>query len=171
MIPLGNHRLHRGLTRFLVTSGRVGNAHFFLTADSLMMLMDASDLKLLGAVAEGHVEVHMLGGGRDLDYVVHAASAVYQSKRRRLVLDGWSSIRENGVVRGSGAGHKGLVLPTDGSFFDLPLFSACEALQPPGPPGTGPAPPSDLADLASLVWTKKQREPKIPRCHATGKAP
>ena len=98
-----------------------------------MLEVRPSDFQLMGAIAEGHVEVHMLGGGEGSEYVVLASSGVFQGDRQRLVLNGWSGTRENGVNHPPTAYRRELVLPTDGTFF----HTASDVADGPKPePGT-----------------------------------
>ncbi len=107
----------RSVSRIVSTTGRLLNGHFMLLADHLMLEVSPSDFQLEGAIAEGNVEVHMLGGGAGREYIVHASSAVFQSAQQRLVLNGWSGTRENGVSHPPTAYRREVILRTDGTFF------------------------------------------------------
>ena len=99
-------------------TGRLGNEHFLLTADHLMLEVDPASFELVSAFAEGNLAIHVLSQGQDAGCMVRARSAVYQPHRQRLVLSGWEDTHWQGVVETAPAAlQQKVVLPTDGSFL------------------------------------------------------
>jgi len=109
------------------TTGRIGNEHFLLIADHLMLEVDPSSFELVSAYAEGNLTVHVLSQGQEAGCMVRARSAIYQPYRQRLVISGWEETHWQGVVETAPASlQQKVVLPTDGSF----LKSATSSPQP-----------------------------------------
>jgi hypothetical protein len=118
-----SRRAHRKTSHIASSSGRVGNDHFILTADHLLLEVDPSSFELVSAIAEGHVRVHLLDQGSDIGCLVLAKSGIYHPQEQRITLSGWEETRYNGIVEKAPAMmQQEAVLPTDGSFLN-PLAS------------------------------------------------
>lgn len=114
-------RPRRKTSHIVSSSGRVGNEHFLLIADHLLLEVDPVNFELVSAFAEGHVNIHVLDRGNDAGCMVTARSGVYQAKRQRLVLSGWEETHWRGLVEAAPAAlQQEVVLPTDGSFLQPP---------------------------------------------------
>jgi hypothetical protein len=125
-------RSRRKTSHIVSSSGRVGNEHFLLIADHLMLEVDPVNFELVSAFAEGHLTVHVLDQGRDCGCMVRARSGLYQARRQRLVLSGWQETHWRGMVEAAPAAlQQEVVLPTDGSF----LKKALPAEEPAEPDG------------------------------------
>lgn len=111
-------RSRRPTCHIVSSSGRLGNEHFILTADHLLLEVDTANFELVSAIGEGNLEIRVLHQGEDAGCVVHARSAVYQPERQRLVLSGWEETHWQGIVEQAPAAlQQKVVLPTDGSFL------------------------------------------------------
>jgi hypothetical protein len=115
-------RPRRKTSHIVSTSGRVGNEHFLMIADHLMLEVDPKTFELVSAFAEGGLTVHVLDRGCDAGCMVRAHSGVYQARHQRLVLSGWQETHWRGVVEAAPAAlQQEVVLHTDGSFFQKAL--------------------------------------------------
>jgi len=111
-------RPRRKTSHIVSTSGRVGNEHFLMIADHLLLEVDPKTFELVSAFAEGNLTIHVLDQGRDAGCIVRARSGVYQARRQRLVLSGWEETHWRGIVEAAPASlQQEVVLPTDGSFL------------------------------------------------------
>lgn len=111
-------RSPRKRVHIVSTTGRLGNEHFLLTADHLMLEVDPASFELVSAFAEGNLAIHVLSQGQEAGCMVRARSAVYQPHRQRLVLSGWEETHWQGVVETAPASlQQKVILPTDGSFL------------------------------------------------------
>ena len=106
------------ITKMVSTTGRLRNQHFLLTADHLLMELDSITFELVGAYAEGNVEVHMRSEDELEEYVAFAQSAIFHPSQSRLKLNGWNAGIYNGVEYPVQSARREVLLPTDGSFFD-----------------------------------------------------
>jgi hypothetical protein len=99
-------------------SGRIGNEHFVMIADHLLLEVDPAGFELVSAFAEGNLAIHVLAEGQEAGCVVRARSAIYQPQRQRLVISGWEETQWQGRVEMAPASmQQKVVLPTDGSFL------------------------------------------------------
>jgi hypothetical protein len=117
-------RSRRKTSHIVSSSGRVGNEHFLLIADHLLLEVDPASFELVSAFAEGNVVVHLLDEGQAVGCQVLAKSGIYYPQRQRVILSGWEETRYNGLVETAPASmQQEAVLPTDGSFL-RPVSSA-----------------------------------------------
>jgi len=129
----GVSRSHRKTSHIVSSSGRVGNEHFLLIADHLLLEVDPSNFELVSALAEGNVTIHLLDQGQDVGCQVLARSGIYCPQKQRVTVSGWEEIRYNGLVEKAPATmQQEAILPTDGSFLrPASATSRCENLNPP----------------------------------------
>jgi hypothetical protein len=117
MVTPAQPRSKPSRSRIVSDTGLLRNEHFILQADHLMLEVDTRNLQLVSAIAEGGVQVRMLGAPGGVDFIVLARSAVYQAGRRRIMLNGWEGIMENGVMHPPSVTHQEMMLLVDGTFF------------------------------------------------------
>ena len=107
----------RGM-RIVSASGKLKSGHFLLTADHLMLEVAPGSFELMGAIAEGSIEVQLFGSPDGTDFVVLGERAVYDAGKQRLLLGGWKGTRHDGVENPPDFITSELVVPVDGSFFE-----------------------------------------------------
>jgi len=99
------------------TTGRLQNEHFLIVADHLLLTLNSENFDLVDATAVGNVEIRMTHRDGEI-YTAFVESAIYQAALHRIIGTGWKGSEHDGVAYTPTPDRLGLVLPTDGSFFD-----------------------------------------------------
>ena len=104
--------ISRKTTNVIAASGWLRNEHFLLTADHILLEVDAASFELVTARAEGNIQVHLNTPDPEGEIVIFAQGACFQPLGGKLDLTGCTGSRENGVEIPANWPHRELSVPT-----------------------------------------------------------